>query len=264
MTRIYPQLLLGNDLEVVLAGLNNDHSNAQELHLLERINLDFAVHNTIVPDAVNLAKFKVSGKLPELQVNLSNQKYKGIMRIIDVAIPKFDDAEATSTNKPKAKSEKESARSPALPLPNNVFSRQAAEYAIEDIDVDAESSEDTNEDFFEANEGDAADLQLHQHVVEFSFEVEKLQASLYKTAPDGTEKLLANTVLEGFALQFAMAKFNMDVDVKLRYVACLFGLNSDYMRTVCQVYRVEHDHGRAEPHATAHVEPRRRRKYYPD
>lgn len=202
----------------MLAGLNNDHSNAQELHLLERINLDFAVQNTIVPDAVNLAKFKVSGKLPELQVNLSNQKYKGIMRIVDVAIPKFGDDEPPSTNKPKPKPQKEVVRPPALPLPNNVFSRQA-EYEIDDVDV--ESSGDTNEDFFEANDGDAGDLQLHQHAVEFSFEVEKLQASLYKTAPDGTEKLLANTVLEGFALQFAMAKFNMDVDVKLRYVALL-------------------------------------------
>ena len=211
----------------MLAGLNNDHSNAQELHLLERINLDFAVQNTIVPDAVNLAKFKVSGKLPELQVNLSNQKYKGIMRIIDVAIPKFgDDTETAPASKPKAKPEREAARPPPLPLPGNVFSRQA-EYAIEDVDV--ESSGDTNEDFFEANDGEAGDLQLHQHVVEFSFEVEKLQASLYKTAPDGTEKLLANTVLEGFALQFAMAKFNMDVDVKLRYVILLANLTA----TIC-------------------------------
>ncbi|KAG8709546.1 hypothetical protein FRC08_018268, partial [Ceratobasidium sp. 394] len=41
------QLLLGNDLETVLAGLNHSHDGAQELHLLERINLDFAVQNTI-------------------------------------------------------------------------------------------------------------------------------------------------------------------------------------------------------------------------
>jgi vacuolar protein sorting-associated protein 13A/C len=220
-------LLLGNDLEVVLAGLDRDHTGAQELHLLERINLDFAVQNTIVPDALNLAKFKVSGKLPELKVNLSNQKYKGIMRIVDVAIPKFgDDVETPAANKSKEKHNKEPARPSALPLPSNVFSRPAG-YEIRDVDVETSSS--SSQDFFEANDGET-DLQLHQHAVEFSFAVEKLQASLYKTAPDGTEKLLADTVLEGFALQFAMAKFNMDVDIKLRCVASFLPAISNYMR----------------------------------
>ncbi|KAG9102497.1 hypothetical protein FRC06_001944 [Ceratobasidium sp. 370] len=210
------QLLLGNDLETVLAGLNHSHDGAQELHLLERINLDFAVQNTIVPDAVNLAKFKVSGKLPELKVNLSNQKYKGLMRIVDIAIPNFgDDAEMTaSQTKPKPK--KESAR-PPLSIPSNLFSR-VAEYEIDEVDVETSSSTSQDQDFFEAEDGEPADLQLHQHIVEFSFAVEKLQASLYKTAPDGTEKLLADTILEGFALQFVMAKFNMNVDIVLRSI----------------------------------------------
>ncbi|QRV76706.1 vacuolar protein sorting-associated protein 13 [Ceratobasidium sp. AG-Ba] len=210
------QLLLGGDLETVLAGLNHSHDRAQELHLLERINLDFLVQNTIVPDAVNLAKFKVSGKLPELKVNLSNQKYKGLMRIVDIAIPNFGDENMTASQI-KQKPNKEPAPPRPLALPSNVFSR-AAEYEIGDVDVETSSSTSRDEDFFEAEDGEARDLQLHQHTVEFSFAVEKLQASLYKTAPDGTEKLLADTVLEGFALQFAMAKFNMNVDIVLRSI----------------------------------------------
>ncbi|KAG8694260.1 hypothetical protein FRC09_009967, partial [Ceratobasidium sp. 395] len=210
------QLLLGNDLETALAGLNHSQDDAQQLHLLERINLDFAVQNTIVPDAVNLAKLKVSGKLPELKVNLSNQKYKGLMRILDIAIPKFGDDTDMTASQVKAKPVKKSAP-PPLSMPSNVFSR-AAEYEIEDVDVETSSSTSRDQDFYEANDEEPTDLQLHQHTVEFSFAVEKLQASLYKTAPDGTEKLLADTVLEGFALQFAMAKFNMNVDIVLRSI----------------------------------------------
>ncbi|KAG8691548.1 hypothetical protein FRC11_001538 [Ceratobasidium sp. 423] len=212
------QLLLGGDLETVLAGLTHDHDRAQELHLLERINLDFVAQNTIVPDAFNLAKLKVSGKLPELKVNLSNQKYKCLMRIIEIAIPNFGDDTSGPTNKPKLKSDTGPKRPSALPMPGNVFSRQQqASYAIDDVDSESSNGE-SDQDFYEANEGDISDMQLHQHTVEFSFAVEKLQASLYKTASDGTEKLLANTVLEGFALQFTMAMFNMDVGVSLRSI----------------------------------------------
>ncbi|GAB1518861.1 Vacuolar protein sorting-associated protein 13 [Rhizoctonia solani] len=211
------QLLLGSDLETVLAGLSHGHDRAQELHLLERINLDFVAQNTIVPDALNLAKLKVSGKLPELKVNLSNQKYKGLMRIIDIAIPKFGDDTDVSASKPKPSTEQIPDRPSALPIPGNVFSRrQQISYAIDD---DMESSNGaSNQDFYETDEGEISDMKLHQHTVEFTFEVEKLQASLYKTAVDGTEKLLANTVLEGFALEFAMAMFTMNVDVSLRSI----------------------------------------------
>ncbi|KAH7345058.1 hypothetical protein B0J17DRAFT_763771 [Rhizoctonia solani] len=212
------QLLLGGDLETVLAGLSHEHDRAHELHLLERINLDFVAQNTIVPDALNLAKFKVSGKLPELKVNLSNQKYKGLMRIIDIAIPSFDDDTDTPANKPKPKSDVGPERPSALPMPGNVFSRQQqVSYAIDDVDAET-SSGGSAQDFYEANENEIGEMQLHQHTVEFTFEVERLEASLYKTALDSTEKLLANTVLEGFALQFAMAMFNMDVGVSLRSI----------------------------------------------
>jgi vacuolar protein sorting-associated protein 13A/C len=225
-------LLLGNDLETAIAGLSQDHTHAQELHLLERINLDFVAQNTIVPDALNLAKLKVSGKLPELKVNLSNQKYKGLMRIIDVAIPHFGDDMDVSSSKLKPKPEHSPERPSALPTSGNVFSRrQQISYAIDDVDAES-SNDESDQDFHDADGEKISDMQLHQHTVEFTFEVEKLQASLYKTAPDGTERLLANTVLEGFALQFAMAMFNMNVDISLRCVRRMSKEIIDYMRVI--------------------------------
>jgi vacuolar protein sorting-associated protein 13A/C len=42
-----------------------------------------------VPSVVNLARFKISGKLPTLQLNFSDSKYKSALRLVDVTIPKF-------------------------------------------------------------------------------------------------------------------------------------------------------------------------------
>ncbi|EST05630.1 Vacuolar protein sorting-associated protein 13A N-terminal domain protein [Kalmanozyma brasiliensis GHG001] len=89
------QLVMGNDIDSCMKGL---HSNSTDhgLHLLERINLDFTVHNSILASAPNLTKFKITGHLPTLRVNFSDRKYKTLMRIIEVAIPNFDDATDSS------------------------------------------------------------------------------------------------------------------------------------------------------------------------
>ena len=47
-----------------------------------------------MPSVVSLARFKISGKLPTLQLNFSDSKYKSILRLIDVTIPRFDNSEA--------------------------------------------------------------------------------------------------------------------------------------------------------------------------
>ena len=45
-----------------------------------------------MPSVVSLARFKISGKLPTLQLNFSDSKYKSILRLIDVTIPRFDNS----------------------------------------------------------------------------------------------------------------------------------------------------------------------------
>ncbi|KAG8920306.1 hypothetical protein FRC00_010207, partial [Tulasnella sp. 408] len=83
------QLVLGKDLESCLNALTSA-DEGRELHLLERINMEFSVQMSIIPDAPNLTRFKVAGTLPLLNVNFSNTKYKGIMRFVDISIPNFD------------------------------------------------------------------------------------------------------------------------------------------------------------------------------
>jgi vacuolar protein sorting-associated protein 13A/C len=52
---------------------------------------------------------------------------------------------------------------------------------------------------------------------ELNFQVDHLRASISKSDTDGGEKPLGDVSLERFALVFALARFDMDVNVNLRY-----------------------------------------------
>lgn len=86
------QLLLGKSFDQCASALHK-HEGREDVHLLERISMQFDVMNCIVDNAPNLTRFKVEGDLPELKVNFSDRKYKIVMSMIEVAIPKFDNQE---------------------------------------------------------------------------------------------------------------------------------------------------------------------------
>jgi len=120
------------------------------LHLLERVSLDLQVQNSIVPTAFNLARFKVSGHLPSLQVNLSDTKYKALMRLIDVCIPKFgENTGQQATPPPLVKT-----TSSAFQLPSRLFSQSETEYNVDEEEEEDDDDADAGEEnFFEANDG---------------------------------------------------------------------------------------------------------------
>ncbi|KAF8216245.1 hypothetical protein K438DRAFT_1748990 [Mycena galopus ATCC 62051] len=188
---------------------------ADSLHLLERTNFDLQVQNSIVPTAFTLARFKVSGHLPSLQVNLSDTKYKALMRLIDVCIPKLGDDVAASAPPPLVKN-----GSNAFQIPSGLFGQSETEYNVADEDDAEEDDDDASaggeDKFFEATDGDPIRPELHQHVFELNFQVDNLRASLAKTGSDGVEKTLGDVELQRFGLMFALAKFDMKVDVNLR------------------------------------------------
>lgn len=59
---------------------------------------------------------------------------------------------------------------------------------------------------------------VHQKTFEFSFAVDRVQASIFRSNSDPAkpDRLLVNAVLEGFQLEFALRPFDMSVDVLLR------------------------------------------------
>jgi vacuolar protein sorting-associated protein 13A/C len=58
--------------------------------------------------------------------------------------------------------------------------------------------------------------ELHQHTFELNFSVDELQVAIAKVDPQGLEKRFGHVSLQRFALAFALAKFDMSVDVNLR------------------------------------------------
>lgn len=72
--------------------------------------------------------------------------------------------------------------------------------------------------------------QLRQHIFELNFQVDKLRASLSKSDGNGGEKPLGDVTFDNFALAFALAKYDMKVDVNLRY---LIFSSSFYFYTDC-------------------------------
>jgi vacuolar protein sorting-associated protein 13A/C len=213
------QLLMGPDVDACMQALEEHHGAGQsELHILERINMSFSVKNAIVNTA-SITRFKIAGELPELQVNVSDRKYKNLMKFIDVAIPKFGDDEPQE-------------RAPQI-IPadrKTQFRRhqQIEEYNLDDTRsilsghtmADEEGSQDGKgvDQFYEA-EDDTTESQrkaLHQVTFEFTFSVGKLQASLFRSTSATTERALAHAVLENFGLTFELRQYDMSVDLFLR------------------------------------------------
>ncbi|TFY54315.1 hypothetical protein EVJ58_g8935 [Rhodofomes roseus] len=214
------QFLLGNDLQSCLDALSSERND--KLHLLERVTLDLQVQNSIVPTAYNLARFKISGHLPSLQVNLSDTKYKALMRLVDVSVPHFDDSADTISHTATSQ------RSNAFKLPSGFFgASEKSEYNVDDAEdgsSEAASSpkvehEEQDEEFYDAADGVPTNPALHQHIVEFDFTVDVLRACLSKSGADGVEKAMGDVSFSQFGLVFAMAKHVMTVDVHLSSIS---------------------------------------------
>jgi vacuolar protein sorting-associated protein 13A/C len=233
----FMQFVIGNDLQSCREALT---SNAGDnLHLLERINIELQVANSIVPTAYSLARFKVAGKLPSLKANLSDTKYKSLMRLIDACIPKFDDGKSVVSVPPA-----DGSTSSAF---QGLFGQKGVDYTVDINEEHGEEHDDTSkpykESFFEADEGHVEvgkiltyttprrnlhyvkRHRLRQHIFELNFQVDNLQASLSKHGNNG-EKPLGDVTFDHFALTFAMAKYDMNVDVNLRYRSLSLDLGS--------------------------------------
>ncbi|ORY90221.1 hypothetical protein BCR35DRAFT_261800 [Leucosporidium creatinivorum] len=238
------QLLMGPSLQVCLDALEDNDENGHargsasgmgELHILERTSLTFLAQNCILDQAPNLTRFKVSGSLPTLQVNLSDRKYKSLMRMIDVAIPKFGDDDDPSSTRPSI--------NPVVRHTSFARSRTAddddEEYNVEHEDSDDGADKEPDDDdgegtvrgdddkeedggekdvFFDTQDIAEGKQNIHQKTFEFAFQVDRVQASIFRSNSDPTkpDRLLANAVLEGFRFEFGLRPYDMSVDVLLR------------------------------------------------
>ncbi|KXJ86769.1 hypothetical protein Micbo1qcDRAFT_218953 [Microdochium bolleyi] len=193
------------------------------MHVVEQINVDFVVALSILPKAPNLTKMKISGHMPVLHATVSDTKYKSLMKLIEVAIPKFGnqqqqkqaEAPAPKAKRPRllssASSRSGRTRSHHRKTSSNPFLTHQTAIILDD-------DSDNDEEFEDAADGTSnQSLKLQQKNFEFKFSVDKLQGSLYKSDPDGEDpdKLLVDLVAESFDLHFYMRPFDMTAEVSL-------------------------------------------------
>ncbi|KAM5373472.1 hypothetical protein ACJZ2D_006966 [Fusarium nematophilum] len=189
------QVLIGPSIEETKAQLVEKDDYAR-LHVVEQINVDF--------------------------INL--------MRIIDVAIPKFggppapvpepqpeqpeehEEPTRLSLKSPESNRSRRRSRRQSTPFP---FMQSQAAVVLDDMDED-------DDDFEDANDGGGAEqLRVQQRIFEFKFKVDTLKGSLYKSDPDKRkpDSLLVELVAERFDLEFYTRPYDMAAEVSLGSVS---------------------------------------------
>ena len=204
------QVLIGPGIEATKAELDAE-ADPQNMHIIDRINMDFTLETSIVPKAPGITKTRIAGNLPVLHASISDRKYKNLMRLTDVAVPHFDvddatkeevvkrpDATKTSANQSKRKSFQLSSQK---------------EVPVVEHDSDPEEVDETS-----VVKQDEQPASIHQRNFEFKFTVDKLQGSLYQSDPDGkkADKLLVELVAEHFGFDFYLRPFDMVAEVVLK------------------------------------------------
>ena len=209
------QVLIGATVDETRAQLASD-SPSKNLHLIDRINMNFSIETCIIPKAADLTKFRISGHLPVLHASVSDAKYKSLMKLLEVAIPKFDTEQSATVDvrkppkTPPASSGNEQAhraRSKSFQ-----FSKQEKELVIE------EDGDNSTEEFQDASQDQSEKASLQQRNFEFRFTVEKLQGSLYRSDPEGVkpDQLLVELIAEQFYLEFYQRPFDMVAELSLQ------------------------------------------------
>ena len=205
------QILVGKTIEetrsqLQLAGL----SQSKNFHVVDRINIDFKIETCIVPKASGLTKFRIIGHLPILHASLSDEKYKSLMRIIDIAVPKFNEDISNNNDAAAVTSQ------PASSYQGDALAISRSAAINEDFDLDGSSDDESNTT--DSNQKVAErEILYKRRAFEFIFKVDKLQGSLYKsTSPDGSnDQLLVELVAENFQLQFYQRLYDINAELSL-------------------------------------------------
>ncbi|GAB7364086.1 hypothetical protein MBLNU230_g4638t1 [Neophaeotheca triangularis] len=224
------QVLLGTTVEATREQLDatSNGGGRGNFHIVERINMDFTIETCIIPKASDLTKFKIEGHLPMLHAMFSDAKYKSLMKLLDFAVPKFDDQPASSqrpsTGDSKPAKEKQQRRKSVLDAPGRPRGKSfsTANELVLDMEEGEEERQQAQKQFQGSNNRAAAkksnEVNPAQRNFEFKFTVDKLQGSLYRSDPDGKkgDKLLVDLIAESFYLEFYQRAFDMVADVKLQ------------------------------------------------
>ncbi|RCH94872.1 hypothetical protein CU097_000818, partial [Rhizopus azygosporus] len=200
-------ILIGSNVQECLWQLQNQTPGGDvDPRFINRIDMKFLVELCILPGKTEFTKFKVSGHLPLLSVNLSDSKYKTLMKIIDLAIPKTSDDEPDTSGvvQPPV---------PRAQLPNVMQEHFRGQQGVVLSDTDSEKTAVSNATASSISVSEAEQFKL-------TFLVDKVSVSLHETFSTDIngkrDELLCEIVLESFELTVLTRPLDLLVDVSLK------------------------------------------------
>ena len=214
------QVLIGPGIESTRVQLDSKDDSAN-YHIIDRINMDFVLETSIIPKASDLTKTRISGHLPVLHASISDWKYKNLMRLIDIAIPKFDTDESLDGRTKAPTADNNDTRSDKMKLePKKDGRPRSKSFQLQEPQQELVLDEDTDDESdsrrHTSNKGEP--VNLRQRNFEFKFTVDRLQGSVYRADPSGKEadRLLVELVAEHFELDFYLRPYDMVAEVLLK------------------------------------------------
>lgn len=203
------QVLIGPGVESTKAQLTSG-VESKNFHIIDRINVDFVLEMCIVPKVTQLTRTRISGHLPELHASMSDTKYKGLMKLIDIAIPRFDEGKDSAD--PASKAADEDGTVVVTRARSASFQPTRRDLPVVDEDEDAESESD------QPRKGVEIPQNIHRRDFEFKFNVGRLRGSLFRSDSQDPlkDQLLVELVAEGFELDYYMRPYDMVAEVILK------------------------------------------------
>ncbi|EAW10592.1 membrane morphogenesis protein VPS13 [Aspergillus clavatus NRRL 1] len=205
------QVLIGPGIEITKSQLSSEVTT-KNLHIIDRINVDFVLEMCIVPKSTELTRTRISGHLPELHASMSDTKYKGLMKLIDIAIPQFDDGGREPDRLSAEKKPSESAAAGTRARSASFQPSIPIELPVVDEDSDTETDDEQTKKSLDRP------TNIHRRDFEFKFTVGCLRGSLFRSDPSDQmrDHLLVELVAEGFGLDFYMRPFDMVAEIVLQ------------------------------------------------
>lgn len=201
------QVLIGPGIDATKSQLDSGDTS-KNLHIIDRINVDFVLEMCIVPKSTELTRTRISGHLPELHATMSDAKYKGLMKLIDIAIPRFEEGGQNSQPSSGNQQGKVSVSGNRARSASFQPSSQRELPVVDDSDAESDDGKQQNV---------RRPAALHRRNFEFKFTVGCLRGSLFRSDANEpqNDKLLVELIAEGFELDFYMRPYDMVAEVVL-------------------------------------------------
>ncbi|KAI8333584.1 hypothetical protein BC941DRAFT_504565 [Chlamydoabsidia padenii] len=209
------KLLVGQNIRKTMAQLDLNASDTDgDDHVLRRVDIQLLLERCIVPGASQFTKIKVQGQAPLVSVNLSTQKYKTLMKAIDLILSHSkDDTTDESVNESQEYLDNDQQQQLVLDstLHKNLFAKQLWDGKGNQNLLAADENNDSNDSDSELGHA-------QQNQFKCVFTVARVSVLLYDSAnsPNNMDTLLCELVLDQMGLDFISRPYDMYAHVWLR------------------------------------------------